>query len=139
MISDDDPFFLERSLHFEGKKCITWNNSGDDFFFLEITAFSGQKMHYLEQFQAMIFMFFGDLWILRTKSALPRKDKLVLNIHNFMTWFWHANCMTSLKGHCMPLVVLTDIPDKVFFDILLLYISVSHRLILILLFYHPNF
>ena len=21
-----------------------------------------------------------------------------------MTWFWHANCMTSLRGHCTPLI-----------------------------------
>ena len=26
-------------------------------------------------------------------------------IRNFMTWFWYANCMTSCRGHCTPLVL----------------------------------
>ena len=63
--------------------------------------------------------FFRDHCISRTKSALPGMTssddlcflkitlnlgrKLVLQIPNFMTWFWHANCMSSLRGHRTPL------------------------------------
>ena len=43
-----------------------------------------------------------DLFVLEITLNLGRK--LVLNIQNFMTWFWHGNCMISLRGHRTPLV-----------------------------------
>ena len=58
-------------------------------------------MHYLEGFQVMTFFL---------EIALNLGRKLVLNKPNFMTWFWHANCMTGLKGHRTPLVqTLTNV------------------------------
>ena len=117
----------------------------DSFFFLEITVFLGEKVHYSERFEVRtrvlfrdhcifrtksaspgmisgddLFFFFGDHCISRTKSALPGTTssdelflleitlnlgrKLVLKISNFIAWFWHPNCMTSLRGHRTPLL-----------------------------------
>ena len=67
--------------------------SSNDFF-LEITGFLEQTLHY----QGMTLS--DDLFF---EITLNLGQKLVLSISNFMAQFWHANCMTSLRGHCMPL------------------------------------
>ena len=97
------------------------------FFFLENTAFLGKKCITRKQFQAMTFFCLeitlnpGQKWFLNTMILalkirishrilfLPEIQCMsyTLTIHkipNFMTWFWHANCMTSLRGHCTPLM-----------------------------------
>ena len=74
-------------------------------------------------------LFFRDYCISETKSALPGMilgnefffleitlnlgRKPVLNIQNFMTWFWHANCMISLRGHRTPSVLGLEMLDHI--------------------------
>ena len=50
-------------------------------------------------------MILGNDFFFFLEITLNLGRKLVLNIQNFMTWFWHANCMISLiDGHRTPLV-----------------------------------
>ena len=64
-------------------------------FFLEITGFLGRKLYYLGKISG------NDLLFLEITLNLGRK--LILNIPILITWFWHANCITSLRGHRTPL------------------------------------
>ena len=75
--------------------------SGDDLF-LEITASLGRKPHYQKMTSSKEFF-------LEITMNLGRK--LVLNKPSFMTRFWYANCMTSLKGHRTRLKLL-----KIYFN-----------------------
>ena len=79
------------------------------------------KVHYSNNFKPRSFCLFRDHCILRwklhylgrissnnffSKITLNLGQKSVLSKPNFMTRFWHTNCMTSLKGHRTPLVSL---------------------------------
>ena len=74
--------------------------SGDELFFLEIIAILGRKLHYHGMTSSNDDLFFRDHLETRTKIGLE-----YIYIPNFMTWFWHANCMNSLRGHRTPPVL----------------------------------
>ena len=77
--------------------------SGDELF-SEIIAFLGRKLHYHGMTSSNDDLFFRDHLESRTKIDLE-----YIYIPKFMTWFWHANCMTSLRGHrTLPVLTATD-------------------------------
>ena len=83
-------------------------------FFLEITAFSEEKVHYQATISSDDLFFREIIKNLGQKLFLITMTlRLKVTISHppiFMIRFWHANCMARLRGHRTPLMhIYSDI------------------------------
>ena len=102
MISSDDCFFYRDHCIFRTKSAFTWQRFQVMTFFLEITLNLGRKLVLNTMIIGLKIRISHRIFFLPVKYCLSY-SLTTHKIPDCMTRFWHANCITSLRGHRTPL------------------------------------